>query len=315
MNALHIAVGAIRQITWSRPGAFAAFLGALALLFGCATHRTTQSLTDYPTYDPLSSSLAGAAIGVTVSPETVRGAPLSSQSAKGLSTVGEVMLKSVGGALYGCATLYLCPAAFVIAPVAAVQDARNANPCPNTKLSESYPDLAREFGAIVEREIPLTELGDLFVAELRNLPGVRAKSFQTSPEESRKPKLPQLLPTASEQDLDYLLLVAASVEPPQRGCGQWKLPVNISSSLWGVEKRVLLGRRWLQHTIVVPLYDIEPLLARPGALRARLDQVFEKAPVRLLTTTDMHVLITTETRIDVGEDPPPPSCPSYGCTP
>jgi len=316
MNALHNAFEALHQISWSRLGAFVACLGGLTLPAGCATHGHTNPLT----HGPLSSSLADATIGVAVSSEPVTGAPKAPrtpQAAEDLSTVGKVVYGSVFGSLYGCAMAGLgCPGAFVVAPVAAVLDARDTGPCPKTKLSKLHPDLAREFGAILEREIPLTELRDRFVADLQQFPRVRATPTRTGHEKAKAPRIHELLAAASEQNLDYVLLAAVDVEPPsQESCDQWKVAANISGSLWGVEKRALVGRRWLHYTILIDVVYLKPLLGRPGVLRGRLVDVFENAPVQLLTATETHVLITRGTRIDLGEQPQTPSCASYGCRP
>jgi len=315
MNVLYNAVGAIYKISWSRLGAFAACFGGLALLLGCATHGHT----DRPTHAPLGSSLADATVGVTVFSGNVSGAPRvprTPQPAEDLSKVGKVAYESVFGSLYGCAMLGPgCPAAFVIAPVAAVLDARDAGPCPKTKLSKLYPELAREFSAILEREIPLMELRDRFMAELQHLPGVHAAPARTTHEKTKAPRIHQLLAIASEQNLDYVLLAAVGVEPPsQESCDQWKVAVNISGSLWGVEKRALVARRWLHYTVLIDVIYLS-LLEQPGALRAWLVEVFENAPALLLTARETRVLITRGIRIDLGEQPLTPSCASYGCRP
>lgn len=257
----------------SRLGVLATFLGALAVVAGCATTRPAPYL--------LSSGGIGVAV---ISPPTAELATEANLAGRGfaLGLVAPLPLGNAGpvGLVVGV----------LIAPFTAAIGAAHGATCAQD-LQAAYPGLSAKYAEIVQREFSLDDVRNQFVAVLRERTAVPIAEVEIPPATDESDRKQQLLAAAAQHALAHLFVVkiqnvsiAANIgSSVASNCDSWSVTVYMKVELWSVADRKLVlypiaGNPFVQGQLL----ELKSVLDEPGALHSRLVPNFKIAAENML---------------------------------
>ena len=253
---------------WSKLRVFAAVLGVLALMAGCATTR--------PDPYPLSSGRIGVALASAPHAElaTVK------------NVVGDGAVEGLRPAFSGGV-----PGALVIGPLVApftvAYGAARGAAC-QQELDVAYAGLSEKYAEIVQREFSLSDLQRQFVAMLRERTWAPVVEVEAPYGDDSADRQQQLLLSAAQRGLEHLFVVKIQnvrIEADFEGdCDILQEAFRTSiGQLWGVADRKLVIDGKLGAPFAYgKVSELKSVLDEPGALHARLVSILEAAATRLL---------------------------------